>query len=88
MTIYVLMDGRLVEKDQAPGAGSRSRGYPAPSVSRMETFSSPVTGKDITSWRERDRDMYRADAVDPRDLNRKPFERRQTKLERMRAVDG
>ena len=34
----------------------------------MEPYESPVTEKEITSWRERDRDMAAAGAVDPRDL--------------------
>jgi hypothetical protein len=37
-------------------------------LSRMEPFESPVTGKEISSWRDRDRDMREAGAVDPRDL--------------------
>jgi len=34
----------------------------------MEPFESPVTGKEISSWRDRDKDMAAAGAVDPRDL--------------------
>jgi hypothetical protein len=37
-------------------------------LSRIEPFESPVTGAEITSWRDRERDMKAADAVDPRDL--------------------
>jgi hypothetical protein len=37
-------------------------------ISRMAPFESPVTGKEISSWRERDRDMAAAGAVDPRDM--------------------
>jgi hypothetical protein len=39
-------------------------------LSRIEPFESPVTGKEITSWRDRDRDMAAAGAVDPRELPR------------------
>jgi hypothetical protein len=46
---------------------------------RLETFESPVTGAAISSWRERDRDMAKAGAVDPRDLPRQPIERRRKK---------
>jgi hypothetical protein len=43
---------------------------------RFEAFESPVTGAEISSWGARERDMRAADAVDPRDLPRKPFEER------------
>jgi hypothetical protein len=50
----------------------------------MAAFESPVTGKEITSWRERDRDMAAAGAVDPRDLPVQPFEQRRRDNERSR----
>jgi hypothetical protein len=67
---FVFRDGRMVPKDEADRtAHSPIRSaFPAPMLSRMEPFESPVTGKEITSWRERDRDMAAAGAVDPRDL--------------------
>ena len=37
-------------------------------LSRLEPFASPVDGREITSWRERDRDMAAVDAFDTRDL--------------------
>jgi hypothetical protein len=55
-------------------------------LSRIEPFESPVTGKEISSWRERDRDMAAAGAVDPRDLPAKPFERRRADNERSRKL--
>lgn len=67
---FVFRDGHLVPKDEADRTAhppTRSA-FPAPMLSRMEPFESPVTGKEITSWRERDRDMAAAGAVDPRDL--------------------
>lgn len=70
MTVYVVRDGVLVDKRKfEPPPVARSH-LPAPMLSRMEPFESPVTGKEITSWRERDRDMAAAGAVDPRDLPR------------------
>ena len=43
----------------------------------MEPFESPVTGKEISSWRERDADMRAAgDCYDPRDLPRDHVYRR------------
>jgi hypothetical protein len=75
MTVFVFRDGLVVPKgsDRAipPQTDARSD-FPAPMLSRMEPFESPVTGKEITSWRDRDRDMAAAGAVDPRDLPRDP----------------
>jgi hypothetical protein len=45
-------------------------------LSRFTAMESPVTGKEITSWRDRDRDMEAAGAVDPRDLPRGAKEKR------------
>lgn len=77
MSVYVIKSGKLVEK-RASLNSSRSS-FPSPMISRIEAFESPVTGKEITSWRDRDRDMAVVDAVDPRDLPRKPFEQRKKK---------
>jgi len=70
MTAYVFRDGLIIPKGEALGRQARPArsSLPAPMLSRMEPFESPVTGKEISSWRERDRDMAAADAVDPRDL--------------------
>lgn len=89
MTVYVIRDGTVVEKSSVPEAAADRRStYPTPMLSpRLETFESPVTGKAITSWRERDRDMQRADAVDPRDIPVKTFEKRREKVARMKEAD-
>ena len=70
MTVFVFRNGLVVPKGSALGGQARpaQSDLPAPMLSRMEPFESPVTGKEISSWRERDRDMAAADAVDPRDL--------------------
>jgi len=69
VTVYVFRAGVLVPKgsDRDPDQLRRSD-LPAPMISRMQPFESPVTGKEITSWGERARDMAAVDAVDPRDL--------------------
>jgi hypothetical protein len=77
--IYVLRDGKLVPKSQAPES---RRYFPAPRVSRFETIESPVTGKSVSSWRERDKDMNAANAVDPRDIPKAAFEKRKQLVER------
>jgi hypothetical protein len=83
MTVFVIRDGQLVER--AP-VSVDAPGFPCPRVSRMTPFDSPVTGKEISSWRERDRDMAAAGAVDPRDLDRRPIEQRRKRNERSRTA--
>jgi hypothetical protein len=70
MTVYVFRNGLVVPKgvDRAGDVPPARSHLPAPMLSRMEAFESPVTGAEITSWRDRDRDMAAAGAVDPRDL--------------------
>ena len=70
MTVYVFRNGVLVDRnnDVKIPTGFLRSSFPAPMISRIEPFESPVTGKEITSWRERDRDMAAAGAVDPRDM--------------------
>jgi hypothetical protein len=83
MTVWVIRNGILVEKGPAQ---VDTPTFPRPTVSRMAPFDSPVTGKEISSWRERDRDMAAAGAVDPRDLPRQPFEKRRVRNERSRRA--
>jgi len=84
VTVWVIRDGQLVEKPQSQARESRGD-FPTPMLSRIEPFESPVTGKEISSWRQRDRDMAAAGAVDPRDLPRRPFEERKKANERARS---
>jgi hypothetical protein len=86
VTVYVLRDGVLVEK--STGRKHAGFSFPTPMLSRMEPFESPVTGKDITTWRERERDMAAAGCVDPRDLPRVPFEQREKDNARRQQVDA
>jgi hypothetical protein len=68
--IFVIRDGVLVPKNSIREAIADARSdLPMPQISRMDPFESPVTGKEITSWGERDRDMKAADAYDPRDVS-------------------
>ena len=66
MTVFVIIDGKLVDKDLLRRKEDRSS-FPTPMLSKMEPFESPVTGKEISSWAERDKDMRAVDAVDLRD---------------------
>lgn len=85
MTVYVVRNGVLVEKGTLIPE-LMSSPLAAPYVSRFAAFESPVTGKQISSWRERERDMTAAGAVDPRDLPRKPFKKREKVNERQRKL--
>jgi hypothetical protein len=75
----VLRNGELVAKESRKRKASI---FPTPMVSRFEAFPSPVTGESISSWRQRERDMNAADAVDRRDIPQSVFEKRQRIVER------
>lgn len=69
MTVFVIRDGRLVPKASMAEAIADARSiFPSPRVSRLDAYESPVTGKTITSHRQREADMNAAGAYDPRDL--------------------
>lgn len=63
---YVYRDGKIVPKTYAAPANRSD--LPIPQISRIEAYESPITGKDITSWGERNRELREHDAYDPRDL--------------------
>lgn len=82
MTVWVVRDGKLVDKATLSRPRGPKSDLASPRVSRFESMTSPVTEKTISSWRERDRDMHAANAVDPRDLDRKPFVQREQDIAR------
>lgn len=86
MTIYVVRNSVLVDKRRLELPPVARSHLPAPMLSRMEPFESPVTGKEITSWRERDADMKAVDAVDPRDLPANPRRGRAKQLKEAKYV--
>jgi len=89
MTVYVIREGKLVEKSTvARRQFANSANLSMPMISRLEPFESPVTGKEITSWGERERDMAAVGAVDPRDLPQKPFEKRRADNARARNTQA
>lgn len=85
MSVFVIREGKLVPKVWSPPAPG---GFPSPRVSRFDSIESPVTGQSVSSWRQRDRDMHAADAVDPRDIPVKAREKRQRAVRRMQEVDN
>jgi hypothetical protein len=66
MTTYVLRGGTLVEKSRRKREATL---FPTPRVSRFTEYRSPVDDHWVTSDRERERDLSRNDAFDPRDLS-------------------
>ena len=71
--IYVLRNGHLVPKGSVRAARASARAdFPTPRLSRLEPYESPIDGKEITSWAQRDRDLKENNAYDPRDVSRKP----------------
>jgi hypothetical protein len=88
MAVYVVRDGVLVDRRRVEPARVARSHLPAPMLSRIEPFESPVTGKEITSWRERDRDMAAAGAVDPRDLPKNPRRGRAVQFKEAKEQHG
>jgi len=83
MTVFIIREGKVVEKGSMQEARDDRRSiFPAPRVSRMDSFESPVTGESISSWRQRERDMSAADAVDRRDIPQAAFDKRKRIEER------
>jgi hypothetical protein len=78
MTVWVFRDGELVDKSTVePPKFAKSENLSTPMIQpRFADMESPVTGKTIGSWKERERDMRAADAVDARDVPRAPIEKR------------
>jgi hypothetical protein len=54
----------MVEKSYRAAPES---GFPKPMISCLTPYRSPIDGKEITSWRQRDRDLKDNNAYDPRD---------------------
>jgi hypothetical protein len=77
-TVYVFRNGELVEKGSLEPEPRESRSdFPTPMIQpHFADMESPVTGKVVGSWKERERDMRAVDAVDARDVPRGPIEKR------------
>jgi hypothetical protein len=79
MPIYVHRDGKLVDRETGEPLEAKvgdlfTVRFPTPRVSRMEPYESPITGKEVTSWGERDRELKQNNCYDPRDVS-KPYEK-------------
>jgi hypothetical protein len=88
MTIFVRRNGELVNKETGePMVFDPFFAFPTPRIARFECYPSPIDGKTISSWRQRDRDMAACDAVDPRDIPKAAFERREAMVARMNTQE-
>ena len=68
LTVLVFRNGLLVPRTRQEVARS---GFPAPRLSRLEPYASPIDGKEITSWGQRERDLRDSGSYDPRDAPKK-----------------
>jgi hypothetical protein len=71
MTVYVRRNGVLVNKatgEPVEQMALTAKGFPTPRIGHFDSFESPVTGDQVTSWRQRDREMNAHDCYDPRDM--------------------
>jgi len=68
MPIYILYEGRLIEKRYRPAKPQHAASdLPAPFVQSFETYASPIDDAPISSHRQRDRDLTQSGSYDPRD---------------------
>ncbi len=68
MTVYIRRNGKLVDVATLKRQPVEKPAFPTPRISRFETYASPIDGHDVSSWRQRDREMQEHDCYDPRDL--------------------
>jgi hypothetical protein len=70
MTVWVIRNGVLVKKGSMQEARNDKRSiFPTPRLSRLEPYQSPIDGKEITSWSQRDKDLRDSNSYDPRDVS-------------------
>jgi hypothetical protein len=68
MPVFVLYDGRLIEKRYRPSRpGHAASDLPAPAVQSFVSYPSPINDNTISSHRQRDRDLHASGSYDPRD---------------------
>ena len=68
MPVYVLYEGRLIEKKYRPSKPRHAASdLPAPAVQSFSAYPSPIDDSTISSHRQRDRDLHNSGSYDPRD---------------------
>ena len=69
-TLYVFRDGVLVPKAEAKTRPVARSHLPSPRLSRLEPYESPIDGREITSWKARDKDLRDSNSYDKRDFKK------------------
>jgi hypothetical protein len=68
MPIYVLYEGRLIDKRYRPASSQHAASdLAAPYVQSFESYPSPINDNTISSSRQRDRDLHHSGSYDIRD---------------------
>jgi hypothetical protein len=68
MPVYVLHEGRLIEKRYRPARSTHAASdLPAPAVQSFEAYASPIDDRTISSHRQRDKDLHNSGSYDKRD---------------------
>ena len=68
MPVYVLYEGRLIEKRYRPAKHRHATSdLPAPAIQSFESYASPIDDSTISSHRQRDKDLHNSGSYDPRD---------------------
>jgi hypothetical protein len=68
MPVYILYQGRLIEKRYKPSQPQHAASELAsPSVVSFSAYPSPIDDATISSHRQRDKDLHNSGSYDPRD---------------------
>jgi hypothetical protein len=88
MPIYVLYNGRLIDKRYLPAkaASHAASSLPAPAVQSFESYASPINDNTISSSRQRERDLYDSGSYDPRDTPASFKKARDVRYQQRRSV--
>lgn len=89
MTVYVRRNGVLVDKktgEPIEQMALTAVGFPTPRLSRLDPYQSPIDGKEISSWGQRDRELQANDCYDPRDFTGTYRRGREVQLQELKEV--
>jgi hypothetical protein len=67
MPTYVLYNGSIIDKRYLPASYRALSELPAPMIQSFASYYSPIDGQNISSHRQRERDLHRSGSYDVRD---------------------
>ncbi len=67
MPTYVFYNDRLIDKRYLPAPYRALSDLPAPMIQSFSSYPSPIDGQNISSARQRDRDLHNSGSYDRRD---------------------